>query len=112
MKHYDFVAVNPDNFEREVLDSPVPVLIQFYTEKDDPLGDPSVLKEFGSRLRIARVDLDDDDNGMIADFYGVTGAPASVMVRPGGYPVPVEIGTHPLADLSLQVDAALYWATT
>jgi len=109
MIHYDFVAINPDNFEREVLDSPVPVLIQFYTKNDDPLADPAVLREFGSRLRIARVDLDNPDNETVAEFYGVTGAPASMMVRPGGYPIPVEIGEHPIADLTMQVDAALLW---
>lgn len=112
MEHYEYIAVNSDNFEREVLDSITPVLIQFYTKQDDPLADPAVLREFGSRLKVARVDLDDPENETIAEFYGVTGAPASMMVRPGGYPVPVEIGAHPIADLSLQVDAALQWAMT
>jgi thioredoxin 1 len=109
MNHYDYVLVTPDNFEREVLESPVPVLLQFYTKSDDPCADPEVLREFGSRLKIGRVDLDDEDNATIAEFYGVTGAPASMMVRPGGYPVPVEIGNHPVAELSWQVDAALAW---
>ncbi len=110
MNHYDYVAINSDNFEREILDSPIPVLIQFYTQNDDPLADPAVLREFGSRLKVARVDLDDPDNETIAEFYGVTGAPASMMVRPGGYPLPIAIGDHPIADLSLQLDAALVWA--
>ena len=79
-QNYDTIAINSDNFEREVLDSPVPVLIQFYTKNDDPLGDPAVLKEFGSRLRVARVDLDDPDNETIADFYGDT---LSVIRSPG-----------------------------
>ena len=110
MDHYDYIDVNSFNFEREILDSLTPVLIQFYTKQDDPLADPSVLREFGSRLKIARVDLDNPDNETIAEFYGVTGAPASMMVRPGGYPIPVDIGNHPIADLTLQLDAALVWA--
>lgn len=112
MDHDAVVAVNPDNFEREVLDSPVPVLIQFYTKKDDPALCSAVPEEFEGRLKIARVDLDDTDNESVAEFYGISGAPASLMLRPGGYPIPVEIGEHPIADLSLQVDAALFWAAS
>lgn len=112
MNHYDSVLITPDNFEREVLDSPAPVLLQFFTKEDDPLADPAMLREFGSRLRVGRVDLDDEDNWTIAEFYGVSGAPATLMVRPGGYPVPVEIGGHPIADPSWQIDAALNWAST
>ena len=112
MNHYDYVLITPDNFEREVLESPIPVLLQFYTKQDDPLSDPSVLRAFGSRLRVGRVDLDDEDNRTIAEFYGIGDAPASLMVRPGGYPVPVALGDHPIAELSWQLDAAFHWATT
>lgn len=72
------MEVNETNFREEVLNSPIPVLVDFWAEWCVPckMIEPIVLeieKEYAGKLKVVRVNVDDNQN--LAIEYGIMSIP-------------------------------------
>ncbi|MFH1191164.1 MAG: thioredoxin [Candidatus Omnitrophota bacterium] len=74
------------NFKKEVLESDLPVLVDFWAtwcapcKKVAPLID-ELAKEYAGRMKIGKVDV--DTNSKIATEYGVMSIPAIIFFKKG-----------------------------
>ena len=103
------IHVNDQNFEKTVLESPVPVLVDFWAPWCVPCHAVAptlekLVEEHDGRLRVAKVNVDSDTQWAI--HYGVRGIPTLIMIR-GGQEVDRVVGVLPYDSLKKKVDAFL-----
>lgn len=103
------LAVSSTEFDQQVLQSEVPVLVDFWAEWCGPckaIG-PSIeelAQEYSGRAKVFKVDV--DANGDIAERYGIMSIPA-LLVFKGGKVVDQMIGAAPKANIQALLDRAI-----
>lgn len=103
------LALSSSEFDDQVLNSDVPVLVDFWAEWCGPckaIG-PSVEQiaaEYQGRAKVYKVDV--DSNGDIAERYGIMSIPA-LLVFKGGKVVDQMIGAGPKPAIAALLDRAL-----
>jgi thioredoxin 1 len=103
------IEVTDDSFQADVLDSDVPVLVDFWADWCGPcrMIAPSVdaiAEEFQGKLKVAKVDI--DDNPAIPGRYGIVGIP-TLMLFKGGQVVERVTGALPKGRILAQVEPHL-----
>jgi thioredoxin 1 len=101
--------VTDASFAGEVLDSDLPVLVDFWAEWCPPCHRlapvlDELAAEYAGRARIVKVDV--DANPETSRAYGVLSMPTLSMFRKGEV-VSQVVGAQPKARLRAQIDAAL-----
>ena len=96
------------NFQSEVLDSPVPVLVDFWAEWCGPcrMIGPTIEElsvENAGTFRIGKVNV--DENNRLAMTYNVASIP-TIMIFSGGQLVQQFMGVQPKARLQQALDEA------
>lgn len=106
-----YINVNEADFQKEVLESDVPVLVDFWAPWCGPCRQIApIVEELGSeyagKAKIAKINV--DDNARIAAKYGVRGIPAIKIFKKGevvqemvGLPGGAAIKLRKLLDASL-----------
>jgi thioredoxin 1 len=103
------LAVSSTEFDQQVLQSEVPVLVDFWAEWCGPckaIG-PSIeelASEYSGRAKVFKVDV--DANGDIAERYGIMSIPA-LLVFKGGKVVDQMIGAAPKSNIQALLDRAI-----
>jgi thioredoxin 1 len=97
------------DFQEKVLNSDVPVLVDFWATWCGPCRAiaPAVEElaaEYAGKAKVYKVDV--DHNGEIAEKYGVMSIPA-LFVFKGGQVVDKQVGAGPKAQLAGLIDRAL-----
>ncbi len=102
-------AVKTADFEKEVLQSEVPVLVDFWAPWCPPcraIGPTLdvIAGEYAGKAKIVKVDVDEEQE--IAARYGVSSIPALHLFK-GGQQVGQLLGAHPKSTISGLIEKAL-----
>ena len=97
------------NFEQEVLQSEIPVLVDFYAEWCGPCKMLSpvideIAKEYEGKAKIVKVDIDESMD--LAQKYRIMSVPNMIIFKDGA-PVDAVIGAVPANHLKEKLDAVL-----
>ncbi|MCR5329285.1 MAG: thioredoxin [Saccharofermentans sp.] len=103
------VVVNDSNFEAEVLNSSIPVLVDFWAEWCGPcrmLGPviSSIAEKYDGKIKVCKVNVDDAME--VAEKYFISSIPA-VKIFKGGEVVEESIGFVPQPKLEQLIDGIL-----
>ena len=103
------IEVNESNFKQEVIDSPIPVLVDFWAEWCVPckMVEPiveEIAKEKVGKLKVVRINVDDNQN--IAIQYGIMSIP-TLMIFSNGKLVDQIVGAVPKRVIEAKLDKIL-----
>lgn len=105
----NLVHVNDENFAREVLESPIPVVVDFWAEWCAPCRIlaptfKALAAEYEGKMRFAK--LDTEEASLTASQYGIMSIPTMLFFS-GGRVVEHAVGALPAAALRQKIDRVL-----
>ena len=95
------VKITADNFEEEVINSKIPVLIDFWAtwcgpcQMQGPVVDEAA-DEFAGKLKIGKINVDEE--GSLAQKYSVMSIPTLILFE-NGEVIKKEMGFHSLEEI-------------
>ena len=104
------MTFDQDNFDKEVLKSDIPVMVDFFAEWCGPckMMGPVVEEleeEYKGKIKIGQLNV--DDNPEIAERYSVMSIPTFLIFK-DGKPVETAIGSVPKSTLQEKLERALH----
>ena len=109
MASQNVLEITDANFEKEVLQSPVPVLVDFWAPWCGPcrmIGPivEELAAEFSGRAKVGKINV--DENGEIASQFRIQAIPA-LMIFKNGEMVDKVVGMTAKASLAAKLEAAI-----
>lgn len=105
--HEKIVEVNDGNFDSEVLQSELPVLVDYWAEWCGPCKMiapilDEIAEEYGDKVKIAKLNIDDNQN--TPPKYGVRGIPTLMLFKNGSVEG-TKVGALSKSQLSAFIDS-------
>ena len=102
-------SVNTTNFEAEVINSELPVLVDFWATWCGPCHRiapevEAVAQQVGDRAKVYKLDV--DESPQIAQQYGIQSIP-TLLIFKGGRPVDQIVGAVPRSVIAQKLEAVL-----
>lgn len=109
MANEQVVTITSQNFPTEVLQSPLPVLVDFWAEWCGPCRMIAPLidelaEEYAGRLKVGKVNVDDDRD--LATSYGIRAIPTLILFK-NGQVLETIVGAPGKRDLERKIAAHL-----
>ena len=103
------IEITDDNFQEEVLNSDIPVLVDFWADWCQPckMIAPSVAQvaeEYDGKIKVGKLDV--DSNPRTSTALGIRGIPA-LLIFNEGKPIDQVVGAVPKAIIQKKLDEAL-----
>ncbi|MCP4272958.1 MAG: thioredoxin TrxA [Gammaproteobacteria bacterium] len=103
------VHISDSSFEQEVLQSDIPVLVDYWAEWCGPCKMiapvlDQIADEYNGKLKVAKLNIDDNSN--TAPKYGVRGIP-TLMLFKSGSPAATKVGALSKGQLAEFIEANL-----
>jgi len=96
------VTITSENFEEEVINSKIPVLVDFWAvwcgpcQMQGPVVDEAAEK-FAGKLKVGKINV--DEQGDLSQKYGVMSIPTLILFK-NGEAVKKEVGFHSLEQIN------------
>ena len=105
----EIVYVTDDSFEQEVLQSDIPVLVDYWAEWCGPCKMiapilDEIVGEYAGKLKVAKLNI--DDNTATPPKYGIRGIP-TLMIFKGGDVEATKVGALSKSQLTAFIDSSL-----
>ena len=105
----DPVVITDDNFQQEVLDSDIPVMVDFWADWCQPCKMiapvvQQIADEYEGRIKIGKLDV--DENARMPTALGIRGIPA-LLIFNEGKPVDQITGAVPKSIIQKKLDETL-----
>ena len=103
------VHLNGDSFQTEVIESTIPVLVDYWAEWCGPCKMiapilDELVKEYEGKLKIAKLNI--DENQEIPSKYGVRGIP-TLMIFKDGNPEATKVGALSKSQLTAFINSTI-----
>jgi thioredoxin 1 len=103
------LTLSDASFDNDVLNSDVPVLVDFWAEWCGPcrMMEPTIdaiATDYNGRVRVGKLNV--DDNGNIATRYGIRGIPTLLLFK-GGKVIEQRVGAVGKTDVQKMLDTHL-----